>query len=316
MSRRSSSSDKTKEPKTKKASTKTWVEAVSKWEGWKDIYFIGTEWDNYEMIFDVDWDFSNLEHELTEGKLKDKKVFLFGQTEAQLLNGNLTLVPSIIAVECRVKPFNTIVLSSIQSSETTFLPMTNLKIDWVPYVEGDHNLGKKALAKQKMFYLTCSQRKPALNRLPKEKRTSFTYALPFIIIPGRTEEIHEVTSVFVEINLEDKQFDISYDWVHHDINSIIEETMEDYFEDRKDDEEIKNKIKETIETTAEAAKKKNEEERQKREAVWVNKSENAQNALKEAKFYKFYPSGPAEIILDEVKTPFIGRYCPHADEVL
>lgn len=51
------------------------------WDGWKKIYFVGTEWSSYPEIFENNWNFDALEKEITDGDLKGKKVYLFGTTE-------------------------------------------------------------------------------------------------------------------------------------------------------------------------------------------------------------------------------------------
>ena len=42
---------------------------------------MGTEFSNYDMIFEQDWRFEHLAHELTEGELAQGNVYLFGGTE-------------------------------------------------------------------------------------------------------------------------------------------------------------------------------------------------------------------------------------------
>jgi hypothetical protein len=56
------------------------------WQLWKDIYLVGTEWENYDSVFDVDWDFDHLKEALEEdGDLYEAgskhAVYLFGVTE-------------------------------------------------------------------------------------------------------------------------------------------------------------------------------------------------------------------------------------------
>ncbi len=64
-----------------------------KWDVWKQIYLVGTEWHNYDSVFDVDWDFSHLQEGLEEdGELYNvgtkHPVYLFGVTER-----NSSLIP-------------------------------------------------------------------------------------------------------------------------------------------------------------------------------------------------------------------------------
>eukprot|EP00249_Psilotum_nudum_P010271 c22438_g1_i1 orf=1-249(-) len=52
---------------------------------WKEAFPVGTEWDQYDRVYEINWDFSNLERAFDEGgKLYGEKVYLFGCTEPQL----------------------------------------------------------------------------------------------------------------------------------------------------------------------------------------------------------------------------------------
>lgn len=56
------------------------------WTLWKEIYLVGTEWENYDSVFDVDWDFNHLKEALEEGGYlyaagEKHPVYLFGVTE-------------------------------------------------------------------------------------------------------------------------------------------------------------------------------------------------------------------------------------------
>ena len=46
------------------------------------MYFVGTEWENYEKIFSVTWNFDHLREEMESGELfHGKQVYLFGTSE-------------------------------------------------------------------------------------------------------------------------------------------------------------------------------------------------------------------------------------------
>ncbi|KAL0205022.1 hypothetical protein P9112_000329 [Eukaryota sp. TZLM1-RC] len=305
-------------PKVKRP-RRTWEEELNKWEGWRDIYYVGTEWENYDRIFEIDWDFSNLEQALTEGSLKDvPRVYIFGQTEPQMVDDDMVMIPTLIAVECAYPPTQYVVFSSIQSVDEELAHMRKLKVDWVPYMETDYETHNKAMRKNRIQILKCTQRRAALSRVPVDKKTKYTYALPFIQIPGRTKAEEEVTSVFVEVSHDDQGFDVAFDWKHDDINEIIEETIEDNFSDETDQAvigELKDKIRSAIQTTVAEAKEKQESAKKKKNDIWDAKSEAEKEALKGAKFHKFYPVGPENLDISSFKTPFIGRYCPDADVV-
>jgi hypothetical protein len=89
---------------------------VAQWQGWQDIFFVGTEWNNYDLIFkQARWDFDHLEDALFEGELKDKKIFMFGSTEPQTIghDQNVYLIPTITAVVGDIVPPNKLGIKSV-----------------------------------------------------------------------------------------------------------------------------------------------------------------------------------------------------------
>lgn len=69
-------------PKRKKQKLTPVLVEEQTWTGWHDIYFIGTEWENYESVFQKNWNFDHLKEKVYDGDLAQGKItYLFGATE-------------------------------------------------------------------------------------------------------------------------------------------------------------------------------------------------------------------------------------------
>ncbi|KAG6767255.1 hypothetical protein POTOM_028450 [Populus tomentosa] len=69
---------------------------------WKQIFPVGTEWDQLDKVYGFNWNFSNLENAFEEGGvLHGKTVYLFGCTEPQLVpfkdENILIYIPAVVA---------------------------------------------------------------------------------------------------------------------------------------------------------------------------------------------------------------------------
>jgi hypothetical protein len=59
----------------------------SYWNGWKQIYLVGTEWDLYDEVYKYNWDFTHLQNKLqdeNDTELNGKYLYLFGVTERKI----------------------------------------------------------------------------------------------------------------------------------------------------------------------------------------------------------------------------------------
>ncbi|CAI5952480.1 unnamed protein product [Closterium sp. NIES-65] len=75
---------------------------------WKEAFPVGTEWDQYDKVYEIEWDFSNLDEAFDEGgPLHDKRVYLFGCTEPQLVHwkgkDKVVHVPAVVAMHWKGK---------------------------------------------------------------------------------------------------------------------------------------------------------------------------------------------------------------------
>uniref|UniRef100_A0A6N2M0U6 Uncharacterized protein n=1 Tax=Salix viminalis TaxID=40686 RepID=A0A6N2M0U6_SALVM len=106
---------------------------------WKDIFPVGTEWDQLDKVYGFNWNFSNLENAFEEGGvLHGKKVYLFGCTEPQLVtfkdDSLLIHIPAVVAVPSPFPPSDKIGIKSVQREVEEIIPMKQMKMDWVPYI--------------------------------------------------------------------------------------------------------------------------------------------------------------------------------------
>lgn len=106
---------------------------------WVETFPVGTEWDQLDSLYDINWNFSNLENAFEEGGLlSGKKVYLFGCTEPQLvmhkLENKVICIPVVVAVLSPFPPSDKIGINSIQREAEEIIPMKPMKMDWVPYI--------------------------------------------------------------------------------------------------------------------------------------------------------------------------------------
>ncbi|KAG9151755.1 hypothetical protein Leryth_002033 [Lithospermum erythrorhizon] len=106
---------------------------------WKQVFPVGTEWDQLDMVYKYKWNFQNLEEAFEEGgKLYGHKVYLFGCTEPQMVNyqdqGTITLIPAVVAIVSPFPPSDKIGINSVQREAEEIVPMKQMKMDWVPYI--------------------------------------------------------------------------------------------------------------------------------------------------------------------------------------
>ncbi|KAL0349950.1 UNVERIFIED_CONTAM: protein HEAT INTOLERANT 4 [Sesamum radiatum] len=97
------------------------------------------QWDQLDMVYQYKWNFSNLEDAFEEGgELHNKKVYLFGCTEPQLVSfqgqGKVTMIPVVVAVVSPFPPSDKIGIKSVQRETEEIVPMKQMKMDWVPYI--------------------------------------------------------------------------------------------------------------------------------------------------------------------------------------
>ncbi|MCO5582053.1 hypothetical protein L7F22_035944 [Adiantum nelumboides] len=150
---------------------------------WKDAFPVGTEWDQYDRVYELEWDFSHLEEAFGEnGILHGKKVFLFGCTEPQFITfgevSKVIHIPAVVAVVAPHAPSDKIGIKSVQMEGEFIVSMKEMKMDWVPYIPNDRDHISVERYKSQIFTLKCIQRRVALRNLKEERLKKYEYCLP------------------------------------------------------------------------------------------------------------------------------------------
>ncbi|KAF9598640.1 hypothetical protein IFM89_029890, partial [Coptis chinensis] len=106
---------------------------------WRAVFPVGTELDQFDMVYRFNWNFSNLEDAFEEnGVLHGNKVYLFSCIEPQLVpvNGEnkVICIPVVVATVSPFPPSDKIGINSVQREAEEILPMKKMKMDWVPYI--------------------------------------------------------------------------------------------------------------------------------------------------------------------------------------
>nr|XP_034907406.1 protein HEAT INTOLERANT 4-like isoform X2 [Populus alba] len=131
---------------------------------WKQIFPVGTEWDQLDKVYGFNWNFSNLENAFEEGGvLHGKTVYLFGCTEPQLVpfkdENILIYIPAVVAVVSPFPPSNKIGIKSVQREVEEIIPMKQMKMDWVPYIPLEDRESRVDRLRHQIFILSCTQRR-------------------------------------------------------------------------------------------------------------------------------------------------------------
>lgn len=285
---------------------------------WKQVFPVGTEWDQLDLLSEYKWNFSNLEDAFDEGGvLHGKKVYLFSCTEPQLLffqgQSKVTCIPVVVAVVSPFPPSDKIGINSVQRESEEILDMKQMKMDWVPYIP----LGKRGSSverlKSQIFILSCVQRRAGLKHLKLERVKKFEYCLPYFYHPFKEDETEQSTIVDIMYPVEPKPVVCEFDWEMDELEEFTNELIaaEELSEDQKD------AFKEFVREKVREGKRANREAREKRKKAREEMSQDKVAAFENMRFYKFYPvASPDTPDVSAVKSPFINRYYGKAHQVL
>ncbi|XP_009593330.1 protein HEAT INTOLERANT 4-like [Nicotiana tabacum] len=283
---------------------------------WQEVFPVGTEWDQIDMVYQYKWNFSNLEDAFEEGgELHGKKVYLFGCTEPQLVffqgQSKVTCIPVVVAVVSPFPPSDKIGINSVQREAEEILPMKQMKMDWVPYIPLENRESQVERLKSQIFILRCTQRRAGLKHLKLERVKKFEYCLPYFYQPFAEDELEQSTIVQILFPTEPPVF-CEFDWEFDEPEEMADKFIEaeELAADKKDEfmEFVKEKVRE--------GKKNNREAREARKKAIQEMSEEAKAAFQSMKFYKFYPMpSPDAPDVSQVKSPFINRYYGKAHKV-
>jgi len=289
---------------------------------WKEAFPVGTEWDQYDKVYEIQWDFSNLEKEFEEGgKLCGKRVYLFGCTEPQLVFfGDVSRVihiPAVVAVTSPFPPSDKIGIKSVQREEELIVPMREMKMDWVPFIPPDvRDYSAVERVKTKIFTLKCTQRRAALKQLKQERIKKYEYCLPYIYSPLKEDETVDETTVNIMYPFDDETHPpvvTEYDWQFDEFDEFVDNLVTEEELPESEKEKFMAFLKETV----------NKERKKVREAKLARKkaleemSKDLKEGFENMKFFKFYPiKSPKYPDISSMQSSFINRYYGRATEVL
>ncbi|XP_073156338.1 protein HEAT INTOLERANT 4-like [Henckelia pumila] len=285
---------------------------------WQQVFPVGTEWDQLDMVYQYKWNFFNLEDAFEEGgELYNKKVYLFGCTEPQLVSfqgqGKVTMIPVVVAVVSPFPPSDKIGIKSVQRETEEIVPMKQMKMDWVPYIPFENRESQVERLKSQIFIMSCTQRRAGLRQMKVERLKKFEYCLPYFYQPLQEDELEQSTVVQILFPIDPKPVFCEFDWELDDLEEFTDKLIEEEELHADQKEPFKNFVKEKVRE----GKKANREAREARRKALEEMSAETKAAFENMKFYKFYPvSTPDTPDVSNVKASFINRYYGKAHKVM
>ena len=283
-------------------------------EVWRDVFFAGTAWHELKQVEEFEWNFDHLDDALNKGgDLQGKQIHLFGVTEPQLVEGNVLLVPAIVAVECKHPPPSLVGITSVQRSSEEIIPMSALEMQWHPHVP-NLALGR-ADYKARVHVLKCALRRTRLPRMQEADVRKYDYVLPYILRSDQKDDITLQTElrVFVAIEGRDAPLVLEYDIELDNLDDFIAEQIEsnDGLTTKKNhDKQIRKAITEAIFD----AEHNFAMEKAARKKLIDDMPEELKRSVKQMRLSKFYPRNKSPD-LSKFKSKFVNRYYGHANVV-
>mmetsp|Transcript_7227 Transcript_7227/g.22023 ORF Transcript_7227/g.22023 Transcript_7227/m.22023 type:complete len:294 (-) Transcript_7227:79-960(-) len=287
-------------------------------EVWKEVFLVGTEWDQFGDVDKYDWDFDHLDDAINDGELKEGKLYLFGSTEPQLVQtkdapeGQIIPIPFIVVLKCKLPPPSTVGIKSVQRVEEEIVPMEKMKMGWFPLIPDGMDPLRFTKKKQRVFVLKCEQRRVGLKNLNIDRVKSYEYVLPYIFFPDKQEDVEEDTVVNIMTELEEGAKPMVFEFDHEldDLDDFVDEKMKE----EEIDEKFKDRLRDQIKEQVRAHKKKYKQEREDRQKRIDAMSEEEKDSLRDMKIYKFYPQNEEPNVQD-LKATTVNRYYLHAHHV-
>ncbi|XP_068642761.1 protein HEAT INTOLERANT 4-like [Aristolochia californica] len=284
---------------------------------WQAAFPVGTEWDQMDAVYEIKWDFTNLENSFEEGGvLHGKKVYIFGCTEPQMVfikgEGKVICIPAVVAVVFPFPPSDKIGVKSVQRENEEIIPMKEMKMAWAPYFPLEDRLSQvERFKSHQIFTLSCTQRRAALKHLKIERIKKYDYCLPYFYNPLKEDEEEQNTVVQIMYPTEPPVV-CDFDWDMDDLEEFADEKIKDEVLPESEKEEFKKFIKEKVKES----KKAQREAKEARKMAVEEMDEKTKEAYESMRFYKFYPvQKPDTPDISSVKSPFINRYYGKAHEV-
>ncbi|KAJ5076722.1 protein heat intolerant 4-related [Anaeramoeba ignava] len=276
------------------------------------VFFIGTEPNEYDSIFDHKWDFAHLKDQIfkSDGALYKKSVFLFGQTEPQQLQaGKNTFIPVIIAINIEYPPSETVKMESVQmkTEDRKEFTFQQLGIGWTTYKNYPN-----------IHYLDIHRLR--MNKFLKYS-SEFTYCVPYIQeeLLGRKPIIDRTVNAEFDYKGKKYQYQFQWDWYFsrdEKNNEIIADSLFDDIAKKlslEKEDALKDKIFESAKFYKNETVERLKKERSIRQAKFAEIPQEKKDAFKSIKCYKFYPQN--EPLIERWKSTFINRNYPKAIQI-
>jgi hypothetical protein len=318
---------KQKEKKSVRPTKRQKLTQDRKWTGWKDIFLLGTEWENIEKVYQYEWDFDHLEAMLNDETsilYEKKKIHLFGGTEAQTIgNGNQVVqIPVITAIVSDLGPSERIGITSVQQEEQV-IDMDLTRFSWVPYYPD--GVPRSKSDKPNIFYMDCNQRFAKLKQLQASDEIEFHryqyylchHILPEDLLDEEKQCGDTVVNLIEKIDGVNKGISIEYNWEEDDMKEIIEEAAEDVWLEEEEirlDDNQKQDLMEKLKAAVEQAKTKRKIMMRVCEKKYEKYTLEERRNLETLKTYKFYPQNTVPNIAS-VEDKRVNRYFGNADGV-
>ena len=218
---------------------------------WKETFPVGTEWDQFDLLYQFKWNFSNLEKAFEEGgKLYGKKVYLFGCSEPQLVSykgeNKVICIPAVVAVVSPFPPSDKIGINSVQREAEEIVPMKQMKMDWVPYIPLENRESQVDRLKTQIFILSCTQRRAALKHLKIDRVKKYEYCLPYFYQPFKEDELEQSTEVQIIFPAESKPVFCEFDWELDELEEFTDKLIEEEELDVDQKDAFKDFVKEKV----------------------------------------------------------------------
>ncbi|KAG6401193.1 hypothetical protein SASPL_138041 [Salvia splendens] len=228
------------------------------------VFPVGTEWDQLDMVYEYKWNFSNLE--VSSQLLSRAK--LLNKVESYIIRRSISS-----AVQSVVSPFppsDKIGIKSVQRETEEIVPMKQMKMDWVPYIPLEKRESQvERLKNSQIFILSCNQRRAGLRQLKIDRKKKFEYCLPYFYNPLQEDELEQSTVVNLLFPIDPKPVFCEFDWEFDDLELFTDDLIKD--------EELPADQKEPFKA------------RQGRKKAREELSQQSRAAFENMKFYKFYP---------------------------
>ncbi|KAL2907170.1 Protein HEAT INTOLERANT 4 [Bienertia sinuspersici] len=292
---------------------------------WREVFPVGTEWDQMHLVYQFDWNFTNLENAFDEGGvLHGKRVYLFGCTEPQMVpfknEMKIIQIPVVVAVVSPFPPSDKIGINSVQREAEEIVPMKRMKMDWVPYVPLENRYFILSLCEllcvipvlavqcvliaDSMYYVNLQghygrkveirdiypEMHPekvmsALRHLKEDRVKTYEYCLPYFYQPLKEDELEQSTEVQILYEMDEKPVFCEFDWDLDELEEFTDSLISEEQLPADHKESFKNFVREKVRE----AKKANREAREARKKALEEMNQETKAAFENMRFYKFYP---------------------------